>query len=79
VLVRLSQLPPRHISRIAAIAWTDLSPREAKRLRELGFDEGVQIEALHRGALQGPMACRVGRMIVALRHRVATAVSVEAA
>ncbi len=77
--VRLDQLPLRHASRIASVDWARLAPREAKRLRELGFDDGVAIEALHRGAMRGPLACRVGRMIVALRRTVAAAVTVEAA
>ena len=77
--MRLDQLPLRTASRIAAIEWESLSPREARRLRELGFDDGVTIEALHRGALQGPLACRVGRMIVALRRAVAASVIVEPA
>ena len=77
--MRLDQLPLRQQSRIASIDWDDLSPREARRLRELGFDDGVGIEALHRGAMRGPLACRVGRMIVALRRRVAASVIVEPA
>jgi ferrous iron transport protein A len=77
--VRLDQLPLRQVSRIASVNWAGLPPREATRLRELGFDDGVAIEALHRGALRGPLACRVGRMIVAVRRVVAAAVQVEAA
>ncbi len=77
--MRLDQLPLHQASRIASIDWTDLSPREAKRLRELGFDHGVAIEALHRSAMKGPLACRVGRMIVALRRAVAATVTVEPA
>jgi ferrous iron transport protein A len=79
VPVRLDQLPLRQASRIAAIDWAGLAPREARRLRELGFDDGVAIEALHRGALRGPLACRVGRMIIALRRSVASAVTVDPA
>jgi ferrous iron transport protein A len=77
--VRLDQLPLHQLSRIASIDWDGLSSREAQRLRELGFDDGVPIEALHRGALKGPLACRVGRMIVALRRGVAASVIVEPA
>ena len=77
--MRLDQLPLRTASRIATIDWDGLDPREARRLRELGFDDGVAIEALHRGAMQGPLACRVGRMIVALRRTVAASVIVEPA
>ena len=77
--MRLDQLPLNQASRIAAIDWAGLAPRDARRLRELGFDDGVAIEALHRSALKGPLACRVGRMIVALRRAVAAAVTVEPA
>jgi ferrous iron transport protein A len=77
--VRLDQLPLHRQSRIASIDWDGLSPREARRLRELGFDDGVAVEALHHGAFKGPLACRVGRMIVALRRGVAASVIVEPA
>jgi ferrous iron transport protein A len=77
--VRLDQLPLRQESRIASIDWARMAPREAQRLRELGFDDGVAIEALHHGAMRGPLACRVGRMIVAVRRAVAAAVIVEPA
>ncbi|HYZ47991.1 MAG TPA: FeoA family protein, partial [Sphingomonas sp.] len=54
---------------------------EAKRLRELGFDEGVAIEALHRGSLfaRDPIAFRVGRMTVAIRRAQARAIRVSLA
>ena len=75
--MRLDQLPLHSASRIASVDWDRLGPRDARRLRELGFDDGVAIEALHRSALRGPLACRVGRMIIALRHAVAASVIVE--
>jgi ferrous iron transport protein A len=77
--VRLDQLPLRQESRITSVDWDGLDPREARRLRELGFDDGVSIKALHRGAMKGPLACQVGRMIIALRHGVAASVIVEPA
>jgi len=77
--LRLDQLPLRQESRIASIDWDGLQPNEAKRLRELGFDDGVAIEALHRSAMRGPLACRVGRMIIAIRRKVAASVIVEPA
>ena len=77
--VRLDQLPLRQASRIASIDWASLAPREAQRLRELGFDSGVAIEALHRSMIKGPLACRVGRMVIAIRRRVAATVTVEPA
>ena len=77
--MRLDQLPLRHPSRIASVDWAGMGAREAQRLRELGFDDGVHVEALHRSALMGPIACRVGRMTIALRRVVAAAVLVEPA
>ena len=77
--MRLDQLPLRQPSRIASIDWSALDPEAARRLRELGFDDGVAIEALHRSAFKGPIACQVGRMIIALRRVQAAAVTVELA
>ncbi len=77
--LRLDQLPLGQPSRIASIDWSALDSAAARRMRELGFDDGVAVEALHRGAFKGPIACQVGRMIVALRRAQAAAVMVEAA
>lgn len=73
----LESLPRRQSATVAAIDWAHLSTPEARRLRELGFDEGVGIEVLHRARLGGgPIACRIGRMTVALRRAVAGAIFV---
>lgn len=76
--VRLDKLPLRQSARIAEIDWAMLAPGEARRLRELGFGEGVAIEVRHHSGLfrTGPIACRVGRMTVALRRSHAAAISV---
>lgn len=74
----LCQLPRRTRARIVSVDWDSLSPRDARRLRELGFDEDVSIEMLHHGPMgRDPIACRVGRMTVALRRVQAAAISVE--
>jgi ferrous iron transport protein A len=71
-----------HMSRaqqatVASVDWDMLSPTEARRLREFGLDEGVDVELLHRAMLRGgPLACRIGRMTVALRAHVASAIRV---
>jgi ferrous iron transport protein A len=39
-----------------------------RRLHEMGFDEGVDVEVLHRAPLGDPIAVRVGNMTVALRR-----------
>ena len=78
--VSLETLPRRQHAIVAAIDWALLADPEARRLRELGFDEGVDVEVLHRASLgHGPIACRIGRMTVALRRRVAAAVHVSLA
>ena len=79
VPVRLDQLPLNRPAKVLAIAWTDMAESTARRLRELGFDEGVTVEALHAAPFgKDPIACRVGRMTVALRRAQAHAISVEA-
>ena len=77
MILRLDQLPYRTPATVTGIAWSSLSDSDAKRLRNLGFDEGVEIEALH-GAPFGrdPLAVRIGRMMIAMRRAQAQAVSV---
>lgn len=77
--MRLDELPLRTPAQISAIDWDSLRPREGQRLRELGFDDGVAIETIHRGPVGGdPIACRVGRMTIAIRRAHAIAITVEA-
>ena len=76
-LTSLEKLPRRQRATVTAIDWPRLAPPEARRLRELGIDEGVGVEVLHRATLGGgPIACRIGRMTVALRRSVAGAIHV---
>ena len=76
--VRLDQLPLKCPARVSAVDWTDMAETAAKRLRELGLDEGVTVEALHVSPFgKDPIACRVGRMTVALRRAQAHAITVE--
>ena len=76
--MQLCDLPLRKAANIDSIDWSALSEAEGKRLRELGFDEGVTIETLHSGSIFGrdPIACRVGRMTVAIRRAQASAIRV---
>ena len=76
--LRLDQLPFRTPARVTGIDWSRLSDGDANRLRNLGFDEGVDVEALH-GAPFGrdPLAVRIGRMMVAMRRAQARAICVE--
>ncbi|QNE33556.1 ferrous iron transport protein A [Sphingomonas sp. NBWT7] len=73
----LEALPLGRSATVTAIAWERMAAPEARRLREFGFDEGVRVEILHRATLfRGPVACRIGRMTVALRRNVAAAITV---
>lgn len=59
--------------------WAALSTEEGRRLRELGLEEGAEIELLHRSGWlgRGPIACRIGRMTIAMRANHADAVTVR--
>jgi ferrous iron transport protein A len=50
---------------------------DGRRLRELGLCEGVSIELLHRSLFRKAHACRIGRMIVAMRADHAAAIAVR--
>ena len=66
------------VALIAAIDRAGLDPGTAQRLCELGFDEGVDVEILHRAPVGGdPLAVRVGNMVVALRRDMARLIEVE--
>ncbi len=77
--MHLHQLPLGQPAFIDHIEWDRLSPGEAQRLREFGIDEGATVESLHRGGLLGggALACRVGRMTVAMRRDHADAIHVR--
>jgi ferrous iron transport protein A len=75
--VQLDQLPLNQLVQVTSIDWDAIPASEGHRLRALGLDEGVMVEALHRGMLfwRDPIAVRVGRMTIALRRRVAAAIT----
>ncbi|WP_416221809.1 FeoA family protein [Sphingomonas sp. S1-29] len=76
-VMSLAQLPHAFRAVVESVDWTRLAAPEAKRLRELGLDEGVSVEMVHRATIGGgPLACRIGRMTVALRRHVAQAIHV---
>ncbi|MGE4321896.1 MAG: ferrous iron transport protein A [Sphingobium sp.] len=77
--MRLTDLPLRHPAFVESIDWNSLSASEGQRLREFGLCEGASVEALHHGGLfgGGPIACRVGRMTIAMRRTHAAAVTVR--
>jgi ferrous iron transport protein A len=75
----LADLPFRQEATIRAVDWSALSERDGRRLRELGFDEGVAVEPLHGAGfvVRDPLAVRIGRMTVAIRRAHASAIDVE--
>jgi len=74
----LDKLPLKASGEIESVDWSSLSDKDARRLRELGVDEGVAVEKLHKGPFGiDPIACRIGRMTVALRSAQAAAISVR--
>lgn len=78
--LRLTELPLRQPAIVDVIDWDALPASDGQRLREFGLCEGASIEALHRGGLlgRGPIACKVGRMTIAMRRNHAAAVTVRA-
>lgn len=77
--MRLTDLPLRQPAYVDLIDWSALSETEGQRLREFGLCEGASVEALHHGGviLKGPIACRIGRMTIAMRRVHAAAVTVR--
>lgn len=77
--LRLDQLPFRIPATVTAVDWSALSDGEALRLRNLGLDEGVRVEALHAAPFgRDPIAVRIGRMTLALRRVHARVIEVAA-
>lgn len=76
--MRIEDLTPGEIALIVAIDRDGVDPANARQLHEMGFDEGVDVELLHRAPFGGdPIVLRVGNMGVALRKRLARMVIVE--
>ena len=77
--MRLDELPARQSATITDIDWEQLTPGEARRLQEFGFGIGMPVEVARRaGIFGGPLACRIGRMTVAIRKVNAAAIQVNA-
>lgn len=78
--LNLANLPVGARAHITHVDWDSIDATSARRLRELGLDAGVDVEALHRGSLfaRDPMAVRVGRMRIILRRAHAAAFHLEA-
>lgn len=69
---------PGEVATIVSVDHDGCDPQVARQLHEMGFDDGVEIELLHRAPFGGdPLALRVGNMVVALRQRLAALIVVE--
>jgi ferrous iron transport protein A len=69
----LDALAPGSCARVAGFG--PLPADLADRLLELGFDEGAEVETLHRAPLGGdPISVRVDGAVVALRLGLARAI-----
>ncbi len=69
---------PGEVATIVSVDRDGCDPQVARQLHEMGFDDGVEVELLHRAPLGGdPLALRVGGMVVALRQRLAAMIVVE--
>ncbi len=76
--LRLDQLPYRCRATVSAVDWHVLSEPEQRRLRNLGLDEGVEVEALHGGPFgRDPLAVRIGRLTLAIRRAHARVIAVQ--
>ncbi len=77
--MRLTALARNHPAYVDRVDWSAIPDTDGRRLRELGLCEGVPIELLYRGGFtgRGAYACRVGRMIVAMRAHHAAAIDVR--
>jgi len=78
-VTRIDQLPAGVPAIITAIDRSTCGDRVWQRLHEMGFDEGVDVEVLHKAPLGDPIALRVGNMTIAIRRAEARLVSVESA
>jgi ferrous iron transport protein A len=66
--MRVDQLAVGKPAIIVAIDRERCDASTWRRLHEMGFDEGVDVEVLHKAPLGDPIALRVGNMTVAIRR-----------
>lgn len=75
--LQIATMRPGEVATIVAIDRDGVDPVTARHLHEMGFDEGVDVEVLHRAPFGGdPIALRVGNSCVALRRRLAAMIVV---
>ena len=76
-MIQIDQLTPGRPATIFGIDRKACDATTWQRLHEMGFDEGVDVELLHRAAFGGPIAIRVGNMTIALRPAEAALIIVD--
>ena len=77
-ILSIQSMRPGEVATIVSIDRDGVNPGTARQLHEMGFDEGVDIEVLHRGPVGGdPLAVRVGNMVVGLRKSLTAMIVVE--
>ena len=75
--MRLAALPPRTRAVVRDIGCCG-DGRCAGRMREMGFDEGVVVEVLHRAPFGGdPIAVKVGGATIAIRRAQAALIQLD--
>jgi len=75
--LRLTSLDRNRPAYVDSVDWSAMPDADGRRLRELGLCEGASIELLHRSLFRKAHACRIGRMIVAMRADHAAAIGVR--
>ena len=76
-MARIDQLAAGVPTIITGIDRTACGETVWRRLHEMGFDEGVDVEVLHRAPMGDPIALRVGNMTIAIRRAEAALIEVE--
>lgn len=76
-MTRIDQLAAGTPAIITGIDRTACGDTVWRRLHEMGFDEGVDVEVLHTAPLGDPIALRVGNMTIAIRRAEAALIGVE--
>ncbi|MFC3711953.1 ferrous iron transport protein A [Sphingoaurantiacus capsulatus] len=76
-MTRIDQLPAGMPAIITGIDRAACGENVWRRLHEMGFDEGVDVEVLHKAPLGDPMALRVGNMTIAIRRAEASLIRVD--
>ena len=78
-MTRIDQLPAGVQAIITGIDRDACGEKLWRRLHEMGFDEGVDVEVLHMAPLGDPIALRVGNMTIAMRRAEASLIVVAIA